>query len=135
MRLGKCFVFIFLFMRCAVGEPVAKDYFKGSDKIAGGLPPSVPVVTYDTNAATFTFTASIDPDTGSEVTDYFVYFYKGFPTVYYQERDLVLIVQSTSKTFSINNITSGTYTVIVTGFDGHRESAITDDNKRSFLIP
>ncbi|MFZ5627780.1 MAG: hypothetical protein ACOY5B_01525 [Spirochaetota bacterium] len=118
-----------------MGEPLPQDYYSGTDKIAGGQAPSVPVVTYTPASRRFDFTVSIDPDTGSEVGNYIVYYYTGIPTRYYEQRYIDGIISAGSaRTFFFSG-SPGTYTVIVTGYDGFRESAVTDANRITFSLP
>ena len=120
---------------CAVGEPLPQDYYSGTDKIAGGQAPSVPVVTYTPATRRFDFTASIDTDTDSEVGNYIVYYYNGVPTKYYEQRYIDGIIPvGSARTFFFTG-SPGTYTVVVTGFDGFRESAVTDANRITFTLP
>lgn len=122
-------------MSCAVGDPLPLDYYSGTEKIAGGEAPTVPIVNYTSAARRFDFTLSIDPDTGSEVANYIVYFYTGIPTKYYEARFIEAIIPAGSaRTFFVSG-NSGTYTVVVTGYDGYRESAVTDDNRLTFSLP
>jgi hypothetical protein len=120
---------------CAVGEPLPQDYYSGTDKIAGGQAPTVPVVTYTPATRRFDFTESIDPDTGAEVGNYIVYYYIGVPTKYYEPRFIDAIIPGgSSRTFFFSG-GPGTYTVVVTGYDGFRESAVTDANRITFTLP
>lgn len=120
---------------CAVGDPLPLDYYSGTEKIAGGEAPTVPMVTYTSAARRFDFTPSIDPDTGSEVANYIVYFYTGIPTKYYEARFIEAIIPAGSaRTFFVSG-NPGTYTVVVTGYDGYRESAVTGDNRITFSLP
>ncbi len=120
---------------CAVGEPLPLDYYSGTDKIAGGEAPSVPVVTYTPENRRFDFTVSIDPDTGSEVSSYIVYYYNGIPTKYYESRYIDAIIPGGSaRTFFFSG-SPGVYTVVVTGYDGFRESAVTEANRITFTLP
>lgn len=123
---------------CALNAPVSEDYYAGTDKIAGGKPPSVPVLTITKSALRADFTASIDPETNAEVGTYFIYLYKGVPTTYYQARDIDNVLNSpTPRTFFLPGLAgaTGTYTVILTGHDGYRESAVTDQNKITMTLP
>ncbi|GAB4422544.1 MAG: hypothetical protein OHK0011_01610 [Turneriella sp.] len=137
-RRGGAFLFLLplaLFAACAVGEPLPQDYYSGTDKIAGGQAPSVPVVTYTPASRRFDFTASIDPETGNEVGNYIVYYYTGVPSKYYEQRYIGAIIPAGSaRTFFFSD-SAGTYTVIVTGYDGFRESAVTDANRITFTLP
>jgi hypothetical protein len=122
-------------MACAVGEPLPLDYYSGTDKIAGGMAPTVPVVTYTPAVQRFDFTESIDPDTGSEVPQYIVYYYEGVPKKYYEARYIDAIIPAGSpRTFFFSG-SPGLYTVVVTGYDGYRESAVTDANRITFTLP
>jgi len=122
-------------MACALGEPLPQDYYSGTDKIAGGMAPTVPVVTYTPATRRFDFTESIDPDTGSEVANYILYSYDGVPSRYYESRYIdALIPAGSARTFFFSG-SAGTYTVVVTGYDGFRESAITDANRITFTLP
>jgi len=121
---------------CALQTPVDENYFAGVDKIAGKNPPSVPTVTFTQSAMRFDFTASIDPDTNAEVGKYYVYSYTGAPKLLYQARDIVLILQSSDVHAFTAFYPSGDYTIVVTGFDGGRESAIVQNqNLIFFKIP
>lgn len=123
---------------CALNAPVSEDYYTGTDKIAGGKPPSVPVLTLTKSALRVDFTASIDPETNAEVGTYFIYLYKGVPTTYYQARDIDNVLNSPApRTFFLPGLTgaTGTFTVILTGHDGYRESAVTDQNKVTMTLP
>lgn len=137
-RRGGVFPFLLplaLLAACAVDEPLPQDYYSGTDKIAGGQAPSVPVVTYTPATQRFDFTVSVDPDTGSEVGNYFVYFYTGIPSRYYEQRYIDAIISGGSARTFFVSAGSGTYTVIVTGYDGYRESAVTDANRITFTLP
>jgi hypothetical protein len=126
---------VFLVAGCAVGEPLPQDYYSGTDKIAGGQAPTVPVVTYMPAMQRFDFTASIDPDTGAEVDRYIVYWYSGVPTKYYEPRFIEAIIPAGSARSFFFSGSPGTYTVVVTGYDGFRESAVTDANRITFTLP
>lgn len=123
------------FSTCAVSDPVSEDYYAGTDKIAGGEAPGVPTVTYTASQNRFDFTASIDPDTSAEVGSYIVYLYSGIPSAYYESRYIEAIIPSSSPRAFYVTVASGTYTVIVTGFDGYRESAVTAANRITFTVP
>lgn len=137
-KLGRARLVILVWLLpvgCAVGDPVALDYYSGTEKIAGGHPPTVPIVTYTAAARRFDFTESTDPDTGGEVANYIVYFYSGVPVKYYESRFIEAIIPAGSaKTFFVSGA-PGTYTVIVTGYDGYRESAVTEHNRIIFSLP
>lgn len=127
---------VLLLPACAVSDPLPNDYYNGTDKIAGGSPPSVPVVTYTAATRRFDFTASTDPDTAAEVANYIVYFYTGVPAKYYESRFIEAIIPASSThQFYISGSLSGTFTVVVTGYDGYRESAVTDANRLTFTLP
>lgn len=120
---------------CAVGEPLPQDYYSGTDKIGGGQAPSAPVVTYTPATRSFEFTVSIDPDTGAEAANYIVYYYEGVPTKYYEQRYIDAIIPAGGlRAFFFTGV-AGIYTVVVTGYDGFRESAITDANRITFTLP
>lgn len=121
---------------CAIDAPLPQDYYAGTVKIAGGNPPSVPVVTFDKSQLRLDFTAAIDPESGSEVPTYFFYFYNGVPQTYYQTRDIDTKLNSPAvRGFNLNTPANGKHTLILTGFDGFRESAITDQNRIIFEWP
>ncbi|MCX7632904.1 MAG: hypothetical protein N2Z22_06195 [Turneriella sp.] len=124
-----------LFLGCTLRDPLPIDYYSGTDKIAGGQAPTVPQLSYDPNERRFTFTAAIDPDTGAEVGEYIIYFYQGVPTRYYETRYIEAIIpRGQPRSFTIN-APPGIYTVVVTGFDGYRESAVTEQNRITFTLP
>lgn len=127
-----------VFTHCALSSPVSEDYYAGTDKIAGGKAPSVPVLTLTKSALRVDFTAAIDPETNAEVGTYFIYLYKGIPASYYQPRDIDNVLNSPSpRTFFLPGLAgaTGTFTVILTGYDGYRESAVTDQNKITLTLP
>lgn len=124
--------------RCALNAPVSEDYYAGTEKIAGGKPPSVPVLTFTKSALRMDFTAAIDPETNAEVPTYYIYLYTGLPTTYYQARDIDNALNSPAqRTFYLPGLAgaTGTFTVVLTGYDGYRESAVTDQNKMTFTLP
>jgi hypothetical protein len=142
MRKNNRRLFYFVFIatvfsgNCAMGDPVSQDYYAGTGKIAGGNPPSVPLVTFTPAQLRFDFTASLDPESGSEVGTYFIYTYDGIPKTFYEPRYIDLTISPPAdRTFYYSAAQSGTHTVIVTGFDGYRESAVTDQNKITFTVP
>lgn len=119
-----------------MNAPLPEDYYAGTGKIAGGNPPSTPALTFTKSALRFDFTAAIDPESGAEVSTYLIYFYNGVPQSYYQVRDIDTRMDSpATRSFTLNTPTDGTHTVVVTGFDGYRESAITDANRVIFTWP
>lgn len=121
---------------CVLNAPLPQDYYAGTEKIAGGKAPSVPVVTFNRSQLRVDFTASIDPETAAEVPAYFFYFYNGVPETYYQLRDIDTKINSPSvRGFNLNTPTDGRHTLVVTGFDGYRESAITEANRIIFDWP
>ena len=127
---------ILVVSQCSLQTPVDENYYAGVDKIAGRNPPSAPTVTFTQSLLRFDFTASIDPDTGGEVGRYYVYSYQGAPTLLYQARDIVLILQSSDVHAFTTYFPSGDYSIVVTGFDGGRESAIIQNqNLIFFKIP
>ena len=124
--------------RCALNSPVAEDYYSGTEKIAGGKPPSAPVLTFTKASLRVDYTAAIDPDTSAEVPTYYIYLYAGLPSTYYQARDIDNVLNApTQRTFYLPGLAgaTGTYTVVLTGYDGYRESAVTDQNKITFTLP
>src|SRR5262249_17196734 len=126
----------FLLAGCALSAPLSEDYYAGTSKIAGGNPPSVPVVTFTQAQLLFDFTASIDPESAAEVGTYYIYAYSGVPQTYYQQRDIDSVISMPSaRGFYYTGVQTGTRTVIVTGFDGYRESAVTDQNRIIFSFP
>lgn len=121
---------------CVMNAPLPQDYYAGTEKIAGGKAPSVPVLTFDKAQLRVDFTAAIDPDTAAEVSTYFFYFYNGVPQTYYQLRDIDTKLNSPSvRGFNLNTPTEGKHTLVITGFDGYRESAISDANRIIFDWP
>lgn len=119
-----------------MGEPVSEDFYSGTDKIAGGSAPTVPIITFTAPERKFEFTASIDPDTGQEVATYFVYFYETPPKVYYNASFIEMLIPSTSeRKFYVSAAYRGPLTLVVTGFDGFRESAVTDSNLQTVNLP
>ena len=121
---------------CVMNAPLPVDHYAGTDKIAGGNPPSAPVVTFNKAQLRVDFTASIDPETAAEVSTYFFYFYNGVPQTYYQIRDIAKKIDSPSvRGFNLNTPSEGKHTLVVTGFDGYRESAISDQNRIIFDWP
>lgn len=117
-------------------SPLPEDYYAGTDKIAGGNPPSAPVVTYTAAGLRFDFTASVDPESAAEVGTYFVYVYNGTPSTYYAPRDIALtITPPDARTFYYTGQQTGSRTVVVTGYDGYRESAVTSQNQITFSFP
>jgi len=121
---------------CALDSPVGSDYYTGSDKIAGGKAPSVPVVTLTLSERRVDFTAATDPETGGEVATYFVYRYTGIPGSYYSYRDIEVALDATAaRRYYFKNDRSGQQTIVVTGYDGYRESAVTDQNRIVFTYP
>lgn len=119
-----------------MGEPVSEDFYSGTDKIAGGNAPTVPVITFTASERKIEFTASIDPDTGQEVTTYFVYFYEKAPKVYYNAAFIEMLIPSTSeRRFYVSMAYHGPLTLVVTGFDGYRESAVTNLNLQTVNLP
>ena len=139
--LKRCLFFIliailFPIVGCALGTPLEQDYYAGTGKIAGGNPPSVPVVTFVQSQLRFDFTASIDPESGGEVGSYFIYAYTGIPQIFYQARDIdSVITMPATRGFNYTGPQTGTRTIIVTGFDGYRESAVTNQNTVTFSFP
>lgn len=119
-----------------MNAPLPQDYYAGTEKIAGGKAPSVPVVTFNKAQLRIDFTAAIDPDTGAEVSKYYLYYYNGVPETYYQIRDIDTALNSPSvRALTLNTPTDGRHTFVITGFDGYRESAITDANRIIFDWP
>ncbi len=116
--------------------PLPQDYYAGTGKIAGGNPPSAPVVTFSKAQLRIDFTASIDPDTAAEVPTYYLYYYNGVPQTYYQIRDIDTSLNSPSvRAVTLNTPADGRHTIVITGFDGYRESAVTDANRVIFDWP
>lgn len=121
---------------CTLSEPLPEDYYAGVSKIGGGNPPSVPVVTFTPATLRFDFTASVDPETGGEVGTYYIYIYTGVPESYYGVRDIARTISPPdARTFYYVGPQSGTRTAVVTGYDGYRESAVTNQNKIIFSFP
>lgn len=128
--------FLLLLSACVMDAPLPQDYYAGTGKIAGGNPPSTPVVTFDKSQLRIDFTASIDPDTGAEVSKYFLYYYNGVPQTFYQVRDIDTTLNSPSvRTLTLNTPSDGKHTFVITGYDGYRESAINDNNRIIFDWP
>jgi hypothetical protein len=124
------------FIHCTLSEPLSQDHYAGTGKIGGGNPPSVPVVTFTAAQLRFDFSASIDPESGSEVGTYLIYAYDGDPSTYYQPRDVVrTITPPAVRSFYYTGLQTGVRTAIVTGYDGYRESAVTAQNKIVFSFP
>lgn len=122
---------------CVTDNPVSENYYEDTSKIKGGYAPSVPTLSFDKTTWTISYTQSVDPDTGSEVPYYYFYVYAGYPTEYYKFYDIALRRETgATKSFVIDPITqSGIYTVIVTGYDLARESAITSQNNIHIIVP
>jgi hypothetical protein len=121
---------------CTLSDPLPENYYDGTIKIAGGSAPSVPQVTYTASGVSFSFTASVDPETGAEVPTYLVYAYAGLTDTYYQTRNISAIISTpATRGFSFSGTSGSVYTVVVTGSDGNRESAVTDQNKIVFTVP
>ena len=94
------------------------------------------MVTFNKAQLRVDFTAAIDPDTAAEVATYYVYFYNGIPQTYYQIRDIDTALNSPAvRGFNLNIPADGKHTLVVTGFDGYRESAISDENRIIFDWP
>lgn len=130
------FAAVALLSGCTVNSPLPEDYYAGVDKIAGGNPPSVPVVTLTKSQLRLDYTAAIDPESNAEVTTYFLYFYNGVPNTYYLQRDVVLRIDSpATRVITLNTPSDGVHTAIITGYDGFRESAVTDQNRIIFSWP
>ena len=128
--------FVLLLSACAMGAPLPQDYYTGAEKIAGGKAPSTPVVAFNKSQLRIDFTAAIDPDTSAEVSTYYFYYYNGVPQTYYQIRDIDLTLSSPAvRGFNLNTPADGKHTIVVTGFDGYRESAVSDDNRIIFDWP
>ena len=127
---------LFFPVACTLSEPLAEDYYAGVSKIGGGNPPSVPVVTFTAATLRFDFSASIDPESGGEVGTYYIYIYNGVPDSYYGVRDIARTISPPdARTFYYVGQQSGTHTAVVTGYDGYRESAVTNQNKIVFSFP
>ncbi len=121
---------------CTVNAPLAEDYYSGSEKIAGGKPPSVPQLVFDKTNLKFDFTASMDPESAAEVATYFIYVYPGVPAKYYEARYLDRAITTAGvRTFYLASVPYTTTSVVVTGFDGYRESAVTTQNLVTFDYP
>jgi hypothetical protein len=121
---------------CTMSAPVDENYYGGNDKIAGGQPPSVPVVTFDKANLRFDFTASIDPETQAEVPTYFIYVYPSVPTKFYEARFIDRAISPPSpRSIYLTSVPFSPMTVILTGFDGYRESAINAQNMVTFEYP
>ncbi len=121
---------------CTVNAPVDENYYNGNDKIAGGRPPSVPALTFDKANLRFDFTAAIDPETQAEVPTYFIYIYSGVPSKFYEARFIDrAIAPPTPRSFYLSSVPYSPMTVILTGFDGYRESAINSQNMVTFEFP
>lgn len=115
--------------------PLPENYYDGTDKISGGKAPSAPVLSYTAAQLKFDFTASIDPESGGEVGTYYVYVYNSTPETYYLARDVILTLTPANRSFYYTGQQTGTRTVIVTGYDGGRESAITSSNRYVLSFP
>ena len=127
---------IFCLNACTVNAPLSEDYYSGTDKIAGGNAPSVPQLVFDKPNLKFDFTASIDPETASEVTTYLIYIYPGVPTKFYETRYLDRAITTAGvRTFYLTSVPYATMSVVVTGFDGYRESAVNATNMVTFDYP
>lgn len=128
--------FILLLSACALSAPLPQDYYAGTEKIAGGKAPLTPVVAFNKSQLRIDFSAAIDPETAGEVSTYYFYYYNGVPQTYYQIRDIDLTLNSPAvRGFNLNTPADGKHTIVVTGFDGYRESAVTDDNRIIFDWP
>lgn len=133
---GSLLLIFSIFCGCAVEAPLPENYYSGTDKIAGGKPPTTPVVTFDATTRRLDFGPAIDPETGAEVARYFIYFYFGTPTVYYVSRDIIKTFRTPEpRTYTIPPLVAGSYTFVVTGYDGYRESAVTDASRIALNEP
>lgn len=122
---------------CVTDNPVSEEYYEDITKIKGQNAPSSPVLTIDTSTWTLTYTQSIDPDTGAEVPYYHFYAYTGLPVEYYKFYDLAMRREKGSaKSFTIDPITqSGVHTIVVTGYDLGRESAVISQSTVVIVVP
>jgi len=119
---------------CTLDAPVGEDYYAGTEKIAGGKPPSTPVATFSSATRVLTFTAAIDPETSAEVPTYYVYAYSSEPTAYYKSRDIVKTIKTPeARSYAFPDV-KGNFILVVTGYDGYRESAISNLNKITFTL-
>jgi len=125
-----------VYSSCAMNAPLDENHYSGTDKIAGGQPPSVPIVTFDKANLRFDFTASIDPETQAEVPQYFVYAYRGVPTKFYEARFIDrAFAPPNPRSIYLTSVPYSPMTVILTGYDGYRESAINSQNMITFEYP
>jgi len=135
-HLGAALLLCFCLGACAVNSPVDENFYSGNDKIAGGKPPSVPALSFDKANLRFDFTAAIDPDTQAEVGTYFIYIYSGVPAKFYEARFIDrAIAPPNPRSFYLASVPYSPMTVILTGFDGYRESAINSANMITFEYP
>lgn len=134
-RILTIFALCALVSQCTLRDTLDTTYFDDLNNVVGGEKPTAPVISsfnYPTDT-TLSWSTSTDPD--SEPADqavqfYFVYYYlNSVPSdnsKYNDEYLLFTIENSTS--ISLSNITfpSGTSYFGVTGYDGGRESEISN---------
>ena len=109
---------------CVTDEPLDRNYFAGTDKIKGGEAPSAVELSFDASENKFSWTASIDPDTGAEVREYFFYYaYNQLPVNLLDANYFeAAIGRVRSVTINSGSLKRGQHYFWVTGFDGGRES-------------
>ncbi len=120
---------------CTMRSPLPNDYFSNLENVVGGEKPSAPQIInfdYPTNT-TLEWTASVDPDSdpaNQAVTTYFVYYYlNSVPDgndKYNSEFVLFTVENATSISLQNLSFPSGTSYLGVSGFDGGRESEISN---------
>lgn len=115
---------IFWLTACSLSTPVSIDYYSNNDRISGKSPPTPPILFYEPQSHTFSWTASFDPDTGNEVANYFFYYAKNKLPSYFLDENFFLTSEGQKKKLQIdwNSLANGTHYFWVTGFDGGRES-------------
>ena len=137
------FLSLSLSIQCTLNTPVADDHFSRLENVRGGEKPTSVVVNplnYPTSTL-LQWSVSFDPDSepaNSPVANYRIYQYvESIPSGsnLYAVEFLVSIVQNlnTLDISTLNLSQSGTHYFGVTGFDGNRESHIS--NLISISIP
>lgn len=115
---------------CVNEAPVGSDYYADNSRIAGGAAPGSPVLSYNSSELEFTWSASIDPDTGDEAGIYYLYYYfNEIPADPYHVDYLIAVINTDDgrkATLSSEITRSGSHYFAVTGYDGGRESEISN---------
>ncbi|MCS6984469.1 MAG: hypothetical protein NZM25_04985 [Leptospiraceae bacterium] len=117
-------IFSLFLAGCSVADPVPLDYFRGTERIKGGNAPPPVVLSYEPETKMFSWSMSIDPDTGEEVPVYFFYYARGKLPSYLHSEDYFITAERRNRSLILDwvSLPPGRHFFWVTAYDGGRES-------------